>query len=61
MALLDAFEDFAYPNEIGPGVYDIHSPNVPSRESRWPDDPPGASEHEETGQRRLGRWPDMAG
>jgi len=32
MALLDAFEDFAYPNEIGPGVYDIHSPNVPSRE-----------------------------
>jgi 5-methyltetrahydropteroyltriglutamate--homocysteine methyltransferase len=29
MALLDAFEAFAYPNEIGPGVYDIHSPNVP--------------------------------
>jgi 5-methyltetrahydropteroyltriglutamate--homocysteine methyltransferase len=29
MELLDAFEDFAYPNEIGPGVYDIHSPNVP--------------------------------
>lgn len=27
--LLDAFRDFAYPNEIGPGVYDIHSPNVP--------------------------------
>lgn len=30
MALLEAFEAFAYPNEIGPGVYDIHSPNVPS-------------------------------
>ncbi len=29
MELLDAFEDFDYPNEIGPGVYDIHSPNVP--------------------------------
>ena len=29
MELLDAFHDFAYPNEIGPGVYDIHSPNVP--------------------------------
>jgi 5-methyltetrahydropteroyltriglutamate--homocysteine methyltransferase len=30
MELLDAFVDFEYPNEIGPGVYDIHSPNVPS-------------------------------
>ena len=29
MELLDAFREFAYPNEIGPGVYDIHSPNVP--------------------------------
>lgn len=29
MELLDAFDDFSYPNEIGPGVYDIHSPNVP--------------------------------
>nr|WP_289072682.1 5-methyltetrahydropteroyltriglutamate--homocysteine S-methyltransferase [uncultured Halomonas sp.] len=29
MQLLDAFQDFAYPNEIGPGVYDIHSPNIP--------------------------------
>lgn len=29
MELLDAFEAFAYPNEIGPGVYDIHSPRVP--------------------------------
>ncbi|AMO57976.1 5-methyltetrahydropteroyltriglutamate--homocysteine methyltransferase [Endozoicomonas montiporae] len=31
MELLDAFEEFEYPNEIGPGVYDIHSPNVPER------------------------------
>lgn len=30
MELLDAFVDFQYPNEIGPGVYDIHSPRVPS-------------------------------
>ena len=29
MELLEAFTDFKYPNEIGPGVYDIHSPNVP--------------------------------
>ncbi|WP_028980268.1 5-methyltetrahydropteroyltriglutamate--homocysteine S-methyltransferase [Sporocytophaga myxococcoides] len=29
MELLDAFADFNYPNEIGPGVYDIHSPRVP--------------------------------
>jgi 5-methyltetrahydropteroyltriglutamate--homocysteine methyltransferase len=32
MELLDAFAGFRYPNEIGPGVYDIHSPRVPSRE-----------------------------
>ncbi|BBG61114.1 5-methyltetrahydropteroyltriglutamate--homocysteine S-methyltransferase [Providencia rustigianii] len=32
MDLLDAFEHFDYPNEIGPGVYDIHSPNVPNVE-----------------------------
>lgn len=32
MDLLEAFKEFAYPNEIGPGVYDIHSPNVPSVE-----------------------------
>ncbi len=32
MELLDAFDDFNYPNEIGPGVYDIHSPNVPTQE-----------------------------
>ncbi|POR51163.1 methionine synthase (B12-independent) [Paraburkholderia eburnea] len=29
MELLDAFGDFEYPNAIGPGVYDIHSPRVP--------------------------------
>ncbi len=29
MTLLDAFGEFRYPNEIGPGVYDIHSPRVP--------------------------------
>ncbi|MBN9369213.1 MAG: 5-methyltetrahydropteroyltriglutamate--homocysteine S-methyltransferase [Comamonadaceae bacterium] len=32
MELLDAFENFQYPNEIGPGVYDIHSPNIPTQE-----------------------------
>ena len=32
MELLKAFEEFNYPNEIGPGVYDIHSPNIPSEE-----------------------------
>lgn len=32
MKLLDAFHDHQYPNEIGPGVYDIHSPRVPSTE-----------------------------
>jgi 5-methyltetrahydropteroyltriglutamate--homocysteine methyltransferase len=29
MELLDAFAQFQYPNDIGPGVYDIHSPRVP--------------------------------
>ncbi|WP_061846447.1 5-methyltetrahydropteroyltriglutamate--homocysteine S-methyltransferase [Bradyrhizobium sp. DOA1] len=29
MELLDAFTAFKYPNDIGPGVYDIHSPRVP--------------------------------
>src|SRR2546425_249030 len=28
--LLDGFKEYKYPNEIGPGVYDIHSPRVPS-------------------------------
>ena len=32
MQLLEAFVNFKYPNEIGPGVYDIHSPRVPNRE-----------------------------
>lgn len=31
MELLDAFVNFKYPNQIGPGVYDIHSPRVPSQ------------------------------
>ncbi len=31
MELLDAFDHFKYPNEIGPGVYDIHSPNIPTQ------------------------------
>ncbi|MDN7591264.1 5-methyltetrahydropteroyltriglutamate--homocysteine S-methyltransferase [Burkholderia seminalis] len=32
MELLGAFDDFRYPNEIGPGVYDIHSPNIPTQD-----------------------------
>lgn len=32
MELLDAFINFKYPNDIGPGVYDIHSPRVPKLE-----------------------------
>ncbi|WP_240230922.1 5-methyltetrahydropteroyltriglutamate--homocysteine S-methyltransferase [Devosia lacusdianchii] len=31
MELLEAFRDFRYPNEIGPGVWDIHSPRVPGQ------------------------------
>jgi 5-methyltetrahydropteroyltriglutamate--homocysteine methyltransferase len=30
MELLDAFRDYAYPGEIGPGVYDIHAPRIPT-------------------------------
>jgi 5-methyltetrahydropteroyltriglutamate--homocysteine methyltransferase len=30
MELLDGFGKFSYPNEIGPGIYDIHSPRIPS-------------------------------
>lgn len=30
MELLGAFETYAYPNEVGPGVYDIHSPRIPA-------------------------------
>ena len=33
MQLLDGFGEFSYPNGIGPGVYDIHSPRVPSVEA----------------------------
>jgi len=32
MELLDAFKNYKYPNEIGPGVYDIHSPRVPGKD-----------------------------
>lgn len=32
MELLEAFVEFKYPNEIGPGVYDIHSPRIPKTE-----------------------------
>ncbi len=30
MEILEAFRTFKYPNEVGPGVYDIHSPRIPS-------------------------------
>jgi 5-methyltetrahydropteroyltriglutamate--homocysteine methyltransferase len=30
MELLDSFKNYKYPNSIGPGVYDIHSPRVPT-------------------------------
>ena len=32
MELLDAFRTYEYPNGIGPGVYDIHSPRIPTTE-----------------------------
>jgi 5-methyltetrahydropteroyltriglutamate--homocysteine methyltransferase len=32
MVLLETFRDLAYPGQIGPGIYDIHSPRVPSVE-----------------------------
>ncbi|MGH8477043.1 MAG: 5-methyltetrahydropteroyltriglutamate--homocysteine S-methyltransferase [Methylococcales bacterium] len=32
MELLEAFRNFHYPNDIGPGVYDIHSPRIPTRD-----------------------------
>lgn len=31
LELLTAFTDYAYPNDIGPGVYDIHSPRIPDQ------------------------------
>ncbi len=33
MELLDVFDKFDYPNQVGPGVYDIHSPNIPTVDS----------------------------
>lgn len=33
MELLQSFQKFNYPNEVGPGIYDIHSPNIPSIDS----------------------------
>ena len=35
MDLLKAFSDFDYPNEIGPGIYDIHSPRIPTIEEMY--------------------------
>jgi 5-methyltetrahydropteroyltriglutamate--homocysteine methyltransferase len=35
MELLDAFVDFKYPNEIGPGVWDIHSPRIPGADEMF--------------------------
>ncbi len=32
MDLLDSFHNFIYPNDIGPGIYDVHSPRAPSIE-----------------------------
>ena len=32
MELLDEFASYEYPNEIGPGVWDIHSPRIPDTE-----------------------------
>jgi 5-methyltetrahydropteroyltriglutamate--homocysteine methyltransferase len=31
MELLDTFDRYQYPGDIGPGIYDIHSPNIPSQ------------------------------
>ena len=45
MELLDAFDNFNYPNEIGPGVYDIHSPNIPSQEHIVQPDEEGGGAH----------------
>ena len=47
MELLDAFREFDYPNEIGPGVYDIHSPRVPPVEE--------LEQLLELAERRIGR------
>lgn len=34
MELLDAFKGYKYPNDIEPGVFDIHSPRVPEAGGR---------------------------
>jgi 5-methyltetrahydropteroyltriglutamate--homocysteine methyltransferase len=31
MELLTTFSEFAYPNQVGPGVYDVHAPRVPEK------------------------------
>jgi 5-methyltetrahydropteroyltriglutamate--homocysteine methyltransferase len=36
MALLQDFARFHYPNQIGPGVYDIHSPRTPRADDMTP-------------------------
>ncbi|GJQ52482.1 MAG: 5-methyltetrahydropteroyltriglutamate--homocysteine methyltransferase [Anaerolineaceae bacterium] len=33
MELLDAFKQYQYPGDIGPGIYDIHSPNIPAQDA----------------------------
>lgn len=35
MELLDVFQSFNYPNDIGPGIYDIHSPRIPTQEEMF--------------------------
>jgi 5-methyltetrahydropteroyltriglutamate--homocysteine methyltransferase len=47
MELLDVFRDFEYPGEIGPGIYDIHSPRVPSTDE--------LEQLVELAERRIGR------
>ncbi len=47
MELLDAFREFDYPGEIGPGIWDIHSPRVPPVEE--------LAQLLELAERRIGR------
>lgn len=47
MELLDVFRDYDYPGEIGPGIYDIHSPRVPSTDE--------LAQLLELAERRIGR------
>ena len=56
MELLEDFGEFRYPNEIGPGVYDIHSPRVPTTEEMVDllrARPEGAPRRAPLGQSRL--------